>query len=150
MKKTKKPEGRPPLFKTTEELQSKITEYFKKGVKRKRVWQGDKAITIPIPTITGLILYCGFCDRSSFYNLESNPEFSHTIKKARTFIESTYEEYLHTGNCTGAIFALKNFGWKDKQEVEHLLSDSTIEKFASLSVNDLLTKANALIGKSKG
>ena len=25
---------------------------------------------------------------------------------------------LQTGNTTGAIFALKNFDWKDKQEVE--------------------------------
>ena len=35
-------------------------------------------------------------------------------------------------------------------KMEHNISDSTIEKFASLSVTDLLTKANALIGKSKG
>ena len=111
--------GRPPLYKTAEELQKKISQYFKSGVKKKVSWQGDKKIIIPIPTITGLILYCGFCNRASFYDLEKNPLFTHTIKKARSFIEKEYEELLHSGSCTGAIFALKNFGWIDKSEVEH-------------------------------
>ena len=116
------PAGRPPMYKTPEELQKKVDEYFNGGMNTKKVLIGkppDQRIEeIPIPTITGLALFLGFCDRSSFYNYEDNPEFSYTIKKARTFIEIEYEQILHTGNVAGAIFALKNMGWKDKTESE--------------------------------
>ena len=44
-------------------------------------------------------------------------EFSYTIKRARLLIEILYEEQLQKGSPTGAIFALKNFGWKDRQEI---------------------------------
>jgi hypothetical protein len=30
-------------------------------------------------------------------------------------IEIEYEKQLRSGNVTGAIFALKNFGWRDTQ-----------------------------------
>ena len=102
-KRKKNPGGRPPKYKTAEELQNKIDEYFDKNP--------DK------PTITGLVLFCDFCDRSSFYDLEKTDKFSHTIKKARSRMESCYEEMIHFApNPAGAIFALKNFGWKDKVE----------------------------------
>jgi hypothetical protein len=70
---------------------------------------------VDCPTITGLVLFCGFSDRQSFYDYEKKAEFTCTIKKARTFIEREYEELLHE-NPTAAIFALKNFDWSDKQE----------------------------------
>ncbi len=121
--KKKNPVGRPRIYKTAEELQSRIEDYFKNGVTLRKVIIGsprkrDVAL-IPVPTISGLVLHCGFADRHSFYDLEKIPEFSHTIKRARTFIEKEYEEQLHNGNATGAIFALKNFGWQDKTELEH-------------------------------
>ena len=52
------------------------------------------------------------------YDYEEKSQFSYTIKRARTFIECEYEKMLHNGQCTGAIFALKNMGWKDKTEQE--------------------------------
>lgn len=108
------------LFDGTKELESAIDEYFKKGVKLRQVEVGtsDKkqVIEIPIPTITGLCFYIGFASRQSFYDLEKNKDFSYTIKRARLFIEQEYEEQLHFGNVTGAIFALKNMGWIDKTE----------------------------------
>ena len=110
--------GRPPFYKTVDELQSAIDDYFKNGVKVKTVVVGSgktsSKVNIEVPTITGLALHLGFCDRSSFYDYEKNNEFSYTIKKARFFIEQHYEELLQTGNVTGAIFALKNFGWVDR------------------------------------
>jgi len=57
------------------------------------------------------------------YEYENEGEFSDTIKKARLRIENEYEKQLSWGNATGAIFALKNFGWKDKTEHEHTGKD---------------------------
>jgi hypothetical protein len=122
------PAGRPPKYKTAEELQSKIEEYFNKGVKMRKVVVGNgkntQVVELEVPTITGLVLYLGFESRQSFYDLEKYPEFSYTIKRARTVMEQMYEEALSIGNTTGAIFALKNFGWVDKQNID--LGDSSI------------------------
>lgn len=114
--------GRPPAFDTPELLQEKIDEYFREGVTVKKVVIGkapnNYTIDVEVPTISGLAYYIGFESRQSFYDYEQKPEFTYTIKKVRLFIEQHYEEMLQTGNTTGAIFALKNFGWKDKQEID--------------------------------
>lgn len=68
-------------------------------------------------TITGLALFLGFESRQSIYDYEKNGDFSYTIKRARLHIENSYEQALLSKNCVGAIFALKNFGWSDKQEI---------------------------------
>jgi hypothetical protein len=111
-------EGRPPIYTTPEELQEKIDDYFKNGVESKPVvvgkGDGKTVIDIPVPTITGLCLYCGFESRQSFYDYEKREQFSYIIKKARLFVEKHYEELLQVGNTTGAIFALKNMGWIDR------------------------------------
>lgn len=76
-------------------------------------------ITVPSPTITGLALYLGFCDRHSMYAYEEKPEFSNTIKNARAKMVTLYEQnVLHGKNPSGAIFMLKNFGYSDKQQLE--------------------------------
>lgn len=115
--------GRPPMYETPEQLQDAIDLYFTEGVKKKSVIIGkapnQSEIIIPVPTITGLCNYLGFESRQSFYDYEKRDGFSYTIKRARLFIEQEYEEMLALGNPTGAIFALKNFGWTDKQEVDH-------------------------------
>ena len=114
--------GRPPKYTDTNTLQAAIIDYFENGITTRKVVTGrgkDRKIEeIPAPTITGLVLHLGFCDRASFYDYEKSPLFSHTIKRARTFIEREYEEMLAAGNVIGAIFALKNFGWIDKQQVD--------------------------------
>lgn len=112
-----------PDYKTPEELQDAIDKYFKNGVTIKSVVVGSgktsQLVELPVPTITGLCYYLGFESRQSFYDYEKRERFSYTIKRARLFMEKEYEEMLASGNTTGAIFALKNFGWNDKQEVEH-------------------------------
>ena len=122
--------GRPPKYKDAKELQNEITKYFEDGMRTRTVIIGPTTnrtqIEIPVPTITGLALFLGFESRQSFYDYEKKPEFSHSIKRARTFIEREYEEQLKFGNPSGAIFALKNFKWTDKQEVEHSGSGITL------------------------
>lgn len=117
------PGGRPPTYETAELLQSSIESYFSEGVTKKKVIIGKQPnqhqVEIEIPTITGLCYYLGFESRQSFYDLQKRPEFSYTVKKARLFIEQHYEEMLQQGNTIAAIFALKNFDWRDKQEIDH-------------------------------
>lgn len=111
--------ARPRKYDTVEELELAIEDYFEPLIK-KTTYAGDVNISerIPIdkPTITGLALHLGFESRQSLYDYEKDGAFSYTIKNARLRIESKYEERLHEQACTGAIFALKNFGWKDKYE----------------------------------
>lgn len=110
------------MFESAEEVEALVQEYFEKGVKMKTVVLGPPnarySIEVPVPTITGLCLYLGFESRQSFYEYEQKPEFTYTIKKARLLIETEYEEMLQAGNTSGAIFALKNFGWTDRQEID--------------------------------
>jgi hypothetical protein len=76
------------------------------------------------PTWTGLALHLGFESRQSLQDYKSKPEFSYPIKKALARIEENYEQGLFSRNPAGSIFALKNFGWSDKQEVQ---SDGKVE-----------------------
>ena len=47
------------------------------------------------------------------------PEFRVSVKRAKLLIENGYEVDLRkTGNPAGSIFALKNMGWSDRQEIE--------------------------------
>lgn len=110
------------MYKTADELQAAISDYFQNPpTKSVIVGKGDnqQVIELPVLTITGLAYHLGFESRQSFYAYEDRPEFSYTIKRARLFIENDYEKQLQIGNTTGAIFALKNFGWRDKIETEH-------------------------------
>lgn len=110
--------GRPRIYDTQEELQEAIDTYFSKC--KPRFDDDGNLISLGIPTLTGLAYYLGFESRQSIYDYEKNGDFSYAIKRARLYIESKYEENLTNPmlKATGSIFALKNFGWSDKQEHE--------------------------------
>ncbi len=97
-----------PLYSNSDDLEKAIEDYFEliKTIREN-------------PTITGLAYHLGFASRQSFYDYEKNDIFAYTIKRARLKIESQYERRLFEQSPTGAIFALKNFGWVDRQEVKH-------------------------------
>lgn len=99
------------MFKTPEELEAKCDEYFKFA---------------EIPTCCGLAFYLGFADRQSLYDYREKPEFTCIIKRAMLQVEQSYEERLAENGCTGAIFALKNMGWRDKHEVDHTTAGEKI------------------------
>src|SRR5690606_17898499 len=96
----------PPLYDNPEKLLKDGLTYFNST---------DK------PTITGLCLHLGFESRQSFYDTENREGFSYTIKRLRLMIEHQYELKLSDKDyaTTGVLFALKNLGWKDTQEVEN-------------------------------
>lgn len=97
--------GRPLKFETPEELEIACDEFI----------SGNPGKL----TITGLAMWLGFDSRQSLYDYEKREEFSYIIKQARLAVENDYELSLRTVSVTGAIFALKNMGWKDKVETEH-------------------------------
>jgi hypothetical protein len=121
--------GRPLLFKTPEEMQTKIDTYFKKCEEHKqKIWKDGILTEIAkplIPTIAGLAYELG-TDRQTIYNYEKRDEFFDTIKKARNKILSMMEDGMMNseGNVTGKIFLAKNYGYSDRTEVSHDVTGS--------------------------
>ena len=68
--------------------------------------------------LTGLIRALGLACRDSLDEYGRREEFSYSVKKAKLRCELEYEKALHGPHPPGAIFALKNFGWSDRQDVE--------------------------------
>ena len=104
----KNPIGRPLKYKTNEELQKAIDNYFKMCDKKEKPY-----------TITGLGLAIGL-DRRQLLEYGEKDVFNNTIKLAKERVHAYAEEHLYkSGIAAGVIFNLKNnFGWKDKTEVE--------------------------------
>lgn len=99
--------GQPPLFNNVKELDERLEiykEYLKTNSKP--------------PTIAGLAYYTGL-DRKTIYNYENKDEFFHTIKKFRDWILMNYEELSIEKGNGGIVFLMKNYGYNDKQEIEH-------------------------------
>ncbi len=111
---SKNPKGRPRLYSSVEELEEEITAYF--------IYCYESSIKL---TISGLVLFCGFSDRKSFYEYELNKDFTHTIKKARGIIEMNYELMLQEAFPQGAVFALKNLGWNAEEKIENTVKTQT-------------------------
>ena len=104
----KHPGGRPPKYKTKEELEEKIDRYFIECDREHEPY-----------TVTGLALALDV-DRKTLINYSEKDEFFHTIKKAKGKVENYLEKRLiKDSSATGIIFNLKNnYGWKDRQEID--------------------------------
>lgn len=119
--KEKNKGGCPLKFKTVEELETKIDEYFASDDARIQLGEGESVFA---PTVSGLAMYLDI-DRKTLTNYAHRGEFFPTIKKARARIEQHLEQRLYGNNVTGVIFNLKNnYGWADKVETEV----TTVEK----------------------
>lgn len=106
-KEQKHPGGRPPKYKTPEEMRILIDKYFADCDNNEKPY-----------TITGLALALDL-DRVSLLNYADKEEFFSTIKKAKLRVENYLEQRLiNDSSTTGLIFNLKNnFGWKDRQDI---------------------------------
>ena len=97
--------GRPLKFETPEELAAAIDMYLEDTPKEE--W-----------TVTGLCLAIG-TSRTVLDDYLSRDGYKGIVSRAKLMVENAYELSLRKNGRAGDIFALKNFGWKDKQEVEH-------------------------------
>lgn len=68
-------------------------------------------------TITGVCLALDI-EKTTFYDYAKRPEYKKIVNRARMLVENAYELSLRENGRAGDIFALKNFGWTDKQELE--------------------------------
>jgi len=142
--------GRPAFFDTPEQLQEAIDKYFETckptvlEVNGKPVLDksGQPVIELNPPTVSGLALFLGFSCRQNLYRYGEREAFCDTIKKAIARIENFAEHQLLTNQKpTGAIFWLKNHGWKAEEIREQRIDlKGSISNF---SVNQFLEKFNA-------
>lgn len=118
------PGGRPLKFETLEILQAQIDDYFLVTPKDEITW-------------TGLALHLD-TSRETLREYKERPEYVDSLKKALLRIENGYEVDLKKRGQAGTIFALKNFGWTDKQEFEQktVIKDERIDP-AKLSDDEL-------------
>jgi len=103
----KKPMGRPRKY-TAAQAQKIIDRYFSEIEKSSRP-----------PTITGLALALDTSRKVLCQWAEREDELAAVITRAKSRVELYLEELLTmTRTPAGAIFALKNFGWSDRQVLE--------------------------------
>lgn len=103
--------GRKRKITSVEEFFDKADEYFKKTPFEEY-------------TVSGLVLALGVC-KDTFYEYAKRAEYEEAVKWALLVIENSYETSLRIHGRTGDIFAMKNFGWKDKQE-----QDITVNEYS--------------------
>ena len=136
--------GRPPKYKSKEEIQEKIEQYFQdcKG----EILKDDEGNTVfnkfgnpvivgekPL-TVTGLALALGFASRQALLNYQGKKEFNDTITRAKSRVEEYAESRLFDRDgSNGAQFSLRNNfkGWnidnEQKFEIELLKLESQIK-----------------------
>lgn len=112
--------GRPLKFETPEILQAQIDKYFNDT--KKDEW-----------TITGLALALN-TSRETLINYQEREEFFDAIKKAKDMVEHSYELDLKKKGHSGSIFALKNFDWSDKQQVDQKTEHSGSVGFTGINI----------------
>lgn len=135
-------------FKTVEELQDKIDEYFAYCDNRIQQVYSPKSESVievinPAPyTMSGLASYLGI-DRGTVLNYSKDEKFFSTIKAAREKVHADVETRLMEKNATGAIFNLKNnFGWKDQTYQDITTDGESLNKVKELSDEELKERIN--------
>lgn len=126
------PAGRPPLYKTVEDLQAIIDEYFNWCDARIQQVYSPKLESVievinPAPyTMAGLARRIGM-SRQALSEYANSDKFGDTIKEARAKVQEDVETRLMEKQATGAIFNLKNnFGYRDEKQLDHTSKGESI------------------------
>jgi len=106
--------GRPVKYDSVDEVRQIIELYFETDA-----FIGEGDMRMYAPTMSGLA-YALDLSRQGLLDYANKEQFYDTIKKARQRVEIALEQRLAGQAPAGTIFNLKNnFGWRDKQELEH-------------------------------
>lgn len=138
-----KPQGRPPMYETPEDMQQVIDRYFDScGA---QYMKDDEGELIPsektgrpiivgekVPTVTGLALALGFTSRQALLNYQAKEAFVDTVTRAKSRIEEYVESRLFDRDgVNGAKFSLKNNfkGWSETGDAQNTGDSSGIQAF---------------------
>ena len=122
--------ARPLKYKTVDELQAAIDQYFEDCKGKPLLDDDGNAVTdkhgnpiivdVKPPTVTGLALALGFTTRKSLLDYQGKKEFVNTITRAKARCEEYAESRLYDRDgSNGAQFSLKyNFRWDAQKEAE--------------------------------
>ena len=137
--------GRPPKYKSVEEIEDKIEQYFESCEGEPLTDDEGKPVVNKYgypcwikapkpPTVTGLALALGFCCRRDLLNYQGKKEFCNTITRAKSRVEEYAESRLFDRDgSNGAQFSLRNNfkGWnidnEQKLEIELLKLESQVK-----------------------
>ena len=129
-KKTGQMKGTTGMYETPEDFAAKFEEYCQHCDEN----ENEK------PTMSGLAWFMGFSSRQSLWEYRKKEGFEYIANRIALFVEKGYEQQMAQGRGDGGIvFALKNFGWTDKQELDHTSSDGSMsQRDQSIAVLDAL------------
>lgn len=152
--------GRPPRYKTAEEMQKVIDEYFEECTGRlytdengepkldrfgNEIYLGAKP-----PTVTGLALALGFTSRLALLNYQDKDEFVNTVLRAKAKVEEYAESRLFDRDgANGAKFNLSNNfrGWRESQNVEISGKDGGPIQYEAMSAEERQKRIAELLDK---
>lgn len=128
--KAKNPVGKPPRFKTPEELEIRVNDYFAHNAKATKplVTKNGEIIQVPCTepaTMPGLCYFLGFSDRDAFADqARRGPDFARIVSRTRLRIEAERLAIIGHGDSNAAVvgnqFILANhFGYSAAHKVEH-------------------------------
>lgn len=122
--------GAKPKYASPAQMEGKIVAYFDSLL-------DNDGQMISFPTITGLALFLGFSDINQIYSYEKKAEFKYLINRARLMVTHFYETQLTTKQAAaGAIFALKNLGWKDAPTTTNIHTSGPVTVVGQLAWDD--------------
>lgn len=127
--KPKNKGGRPRIYKTIEEMQPLIDEYFeiKSGAKRKVVLKNKTVVYIPDPEpvhISGLCAYLGLT-HETLGQYQKKEEFSDSITQAKQMCEEYAVNMCFKGHNKADFVLQNNFKWRNRSETENKTESTT-------------------------
>lgn len=127
--------GRPLKFDSPEDLELAIERYLNGTPKEE--W-----------TVTGLCLEIG-TSKQVLNDYGSRGDYKEVVQRAKLHIENAYELSLRANGRSGDIFALKNFGWKDAQAIDHSSTDGSMSPKSAFDTSKLSNEVLAEILAAK-
>ena len=139
-----------PWCETVLKFQNRVNDYFDKGATTFDVVVNGVTVEQKVYTWAGLAYYLGFSSRDSMNTFaKEKPIFKEVVEKAKLVVERAYEERLHSSNPTGAIFALKNFGWIETTKTDLNITVNPLENLLKQAARRELPKDITMVEDGK-